>query len=97
MSQGIRQLLPSREQLRWDMINLDSQLPPEHRARLVWAFVKTLDLTAFYARIEARDDLPGRPAAEPAVLLALWLHATLDGVGSARAIERLCEYHAAYR
>jgi hypothetical protein len=31
------------------------------------------------------------------VLLALWLYATLDGVGSARAIERLCEYHAAYR
>lgn len=97
MSQGLRLLLPDREQLRWDTIDLDSQLPPEHRARLVWAFVKTLDLTAFYARIEARDDLPGRPAAEPAVLLALWLHATLDGVGSARAIERLCEYHAAYR
>jgi hypothetical protein len=31
------------------------------------------------------------------VLLALWLYATLDGVGSARAIERLCEHHAAYR
>jgi transposase len=97
MSQGLRLLLPDREQLRWDTIDLDSQLPPEHRARLVWAFVKTLDLTAFYARIKARDDLPGRPAAEPAVLLALWLYATLDGVGSARAIERLCEHHAAYR
>jgi hypothetical protein len=97
MSQGLRLLLPDREQLRWDTIDLDSQLPPEHRTRLVWAFVETLDLTAFYARIEARDDLPGRPAAEPAVLLALWLYATLDGVGSARAIERLCEHHAAYR
>lgn len=97
MSQGIRLLLPNREQLRWDTINLDSQVPPEHRARLVWAFVETLDLSAFHARIKARDDLPGRPAAAPAVLLALWLYATLDGVGSARAIERLCEHHAAYR
>ena len=97
MGQGIRLLLPDRMQLRWDTIDLDSQLPPEHRARLVWAFVETLDLTAFHARIKARDDLPERPAAEPAVLLALWLYGTLDGVGSARAIERLCEHHAAYR
>jgi len=29
--------------------------------------------------------------------MALWLYATLDGVGSARAIERLCEQHDAYR
>jgi len=85
MSLGIRLLLPNRMQLRWDTINLDSQLPPDHRARLVWAFVETLDLSELHARIKARDDLPGRPAAEPAVLLALWLYATLDGVGSARA------------
>jgi transposase len=97
MSLGIRLLLPNRMQLRWDTINLDSQLPPDHRARVVWAFVETLDLSELHARIKARDDLPGRPAAEPAVLLALWLYATLDGVGSARAIERLCEHHAAYR
>lgn len=97
MSQGPRLILPDREQLRWDLINLDSQLPPDHRARLVWAFVGRLDLSEFHARIRARDDLPGRPAADPAVLLAVWLYATLDGVGSARAIERLCEHHAAYR
>jgi transposase len=97
MSQGIRLLRPDRGQLRWDRVDLDSQLPPDHRARLVWAFVGTLELSAFHARIKARDDLPGRPAADPAVLLALWLHATLEGIGSARAIERLCQQHAAYR
>ncbi len=97
MSHGIRLLRPDRVQLRWDTIDQDSQLPPDHRARLVWGFVGTLDLSAFHARIKARDDLPGRPAADPAVLLAMWLYATLDGVGSARAIERLCDQHAAYR
>ena len=30
-------------------------------------------------------------------MLALWLYATSDGVGSARALERLCESHDAYR
>ena len=45
----------------------------------------------------ARDDLPGRPAAAPAVLLALWLYAVGRRRFGARAIERLCEHHAAYR
>ena len=97
MSQGPRVLRPERGQLRWEMVDLDSQLPPEHRARLVWSFVAGLDLADFYARIKARDDTAGRPASDPAVLLAVWLYATLEGIGAARAIERLCEHHAAYR
>ena len=97
MSQGPRVLRPERGQLRWEMVDLDSQLPPEHRARLVWSFVSGLDLADFYARIKARDDTAGRPASDPAVLLAVWLYATLEGIGAARAIERLCEHHAAYR
>lgn len=39
----------------------------------------------------------GRPATDPAILVALWLYATLAGVGSARALERLCAEHHAYR
>ncbi len=83
--------------MRWDLVDLNSQLPADHRARLVWSFVSTLDLSAFDARIKARDQQAGRPASDPAVLLAVWLYATLEGVGAARAIARLCEYHAAYR
>jgi transposase len=90
-------LRPERDQLRWDMVDPDSPLPPDHRARLVWSFVLGLELSAFYARIKARDDAAGRPASDPAVLLAVWLYATLEGIGAARAIARLCEYHAAYR
>lgn len=97
MSEGVRLIRPDRAQLRWDTVDLDSQLPPEHRARVVWAFVEGLDLSAFHDRIKARDDQPGRPAADPAVLLGLWLYATTEGVGSARALERLCQQHAAYR
>ena len=97
MSQGVRVIGPDRAQLRWDMVDLESQLPQEHRARLVWAFVEGLDLSAFYARIKARDDVAGRPATDPRVLLAVWLYATLEGIGSARAIDRLCRQHAAYR
>src|SRR6476659_138867 len=68
MSQGPRVLRLERGQLRWEMVDLDSQLPPEHRARLVWSFVAGLDLADFYARIKARDDTAGRLASDPAVL-----------------------------
>lgn len=97
MSQGARVIRPDRSQQRWDMVDLDSQLPPDHRARVIWMLVADLDLSGFYARIKARDDEAGRPASDPAVLLAVWLYATVEGIGSARAIDRLCEHHAAYR
>jgi transposase len=97
MSEGVRVIGPDRAQLRWDMVDLDSQLPDDHRARLVWAFVEGLDLSEFYERIKARDAVAGRPATDPRVVLAVWLYATLEGIGSARAIDRLCQQHAAYR
>lgn len=93
----IRLLRPQRRQVRWDYYELDALLPPDHRARLLWAYVEGLDLSALYSRIKARGSQAGRPASDPAVVLAIWLYATLDGVGSARAIERLCRDHVAYR
>ncbi|HML14930.1 MAG TPA: IS1182 family transposase [Xanthobacteraceae bacterium] len=79
------------------MVDLESQIEAGHLARVVWAFVETLDLSALYAAIRARDEVAGRPTADPRVLLALWLYATAEGVGSARALERLCRSHCAYR
>jgi transposase len=92
-----RYLEAERTQLRWDMVDLESQLPMEHRARVVWGFVGDLELSALYARIRAREGEPGRPPPDPRILLALWLFATLEGVGSARQLDRLCERDIAYR
>jgi transposase len=97
MSQGVRVIRPDRAQLRWDIVDLDSQLPDDHRARVVWAFVQGLDLGEFYDRIKARDAVAGRPASDPEVVLAVWLYATMEGIGAARAVDRLCQQHAAYR
>ena len=41
--------------------------------------------------------MAGRPTPDPKILLGLWLYATVEGVGSARALARLCGHHAAYR
>lgn len=97
MSDGPRVLRPDREQLCWDMIDLESQIAPDHMARVVWAFVESLDLSPLYDRIKARDEVAGRPTPDPRVLLALWLYATAEGVGSARELDRLCRAHVAYR
>lgn len=88
---------PNRAQLEFRPVDLESLLPADHRARIVWAFVEGLDLSALYGAIRAVEGGAGRPAIDPMILMALWLHATLEGVGSARAIERLCEQHDAYR
>lgn len=76
---------------------LDDLLADDHQARVVWRFVEGLDLTALYARIRAVEGHPGRPPADPRVLTALWLCATLEGVGSARALDYLCTHHHAFR
>jgi transposase len=88
---------PDRAQTRWDFIDLEALLPADHRARIVWSFVEGLDLSPLYDAIKSREGEPGRPPADPAVLLALWLYATIEGVGSARELDRLAERDLSYR
>lgn len=97
MTDGARVLRPDRDQTRLEVVDLDSLLGPDHPARVVWAFVSSLDLGAFYDQIKARDSEPGRPASDPAVQLALFLYGLVEGIGSARLICSLSEHHAAYR
>jgi len=87
----------NRTQIELRPCDLESVLPPGHAARLVWRFVEGLDLSAFYAAIRAREGHAGRSPIDPRILTALWLYATIDGVGSAREVDRLCEAHDAYR
>jgi len=97
MAGKARYLEADRAQLRWDAVDLDSQLVTDHRARVVWAFVEQLDLSDLYGGIRALEGEPGRPPPDPKILLALWLYATLEGIGSARQLDRLCERDVAYR
>jgi transposase len=87
----------NREQVELVAVDLEAVLPPGHAARLVWRFVEGLDLSAFYTTIKAREGGPGRSPIDPKILVALWLYATIDGVGSAREVDRLCRRHDAYR
>ena len=72
------------------MRSLDELLPGSHVARLVWEFVQKLDLSVYYAEIKAVEGGAGRNPVDPAIPLALWLLATIDGEGSARQLARHC-------
>jgi len=76
--------------------SLDQLLPADHQARIVWAFVQSLDIEPFYEKIEVTANKAGRSAIAPEILLALWLQATLDGIGSARELDRRCERDIPY-
>lgn len=92
-----RVLSPVRGQIEWAPRDLEATLPEDHAARAIWGLLEKLDLAGFYGSIKAVLDGPGRPTTDPQVLLALWLLATVEGVGSARQLARLCEQHDAYR
>src|SRR5919205_3940105 len=70
-------------------------LPEGHLAWFVLDAVAGMDLAAFYGRY--RRDGIGRPAYDPAMIVALLLYAYARGVRSARKIERACEEDVAFR
>ncbi len=88
---------PQRQQREWADFCLDETLPLDDVARTVWLYVQGLDLTELYAAIQVSEHQAGRAAIAPEVLMALWLMATIDGIGSARELARRCERDARYR
>jgi transposase len=75
--------------------DLREWLPEGHLAGFVVETVEQLDLEAVYAYY--RRDGRGRPAHDPAMMVALVLYAYAVGVTSSRAIERRCVEDVAFR
>ena len=96
---GIQRLIERGNRLQETMVfgSLDAQLAVDHRARVVDDAVQSMDLREFYQDIGSTCGGGGRPVHDPAVLLGIWLLATLDGYGSARELARLVDEHVAYR
>ena len=89
--------IPHRDQVEMRWASLDQLLEFGHRARVVWAAVCGLDLSRWLDEIKAVEGHVGRDATDPRLLVALWVFATLDAVGSAREVARLCQEHLAYQ
>jgi transposase len=89
--------LPQRDQVEMYWASLDELLESDHPARVVWAAVCGLDLSRWLSSIKAVEGSVGRDSTDPRLLVALWIYAVLDGVGSARELARLCTKHLAYQ
>jgi transposase len=88
---------PVRDQVELRAVELDRLIGADHHARVIWDYVRGLDLRSLEQAVRAREHTPGQAPVSPRLLLALWLYATSEGIGSARALARLCESHDAYR
>src|ERR1700761_6499493 len=88
---------PERQQIGWQQASLDELVSPDHPVRAIWGLVSALDLGELHDRVKAREGVPGQAPPAPELMLALWLWATIEGIGSARLLARLCEEHLAYR
>lgn len=80
-----------------EALDLESLIDEAHPARVIWAYAQRVDMSDFEAGVRSREGLPGMPQTSPHLLLALWLYGISDGVGSARALARLCQSAAPYR
>lgn len=88
---------PVRDEVTFQVCDLDGLLDEAHPARLIWAYASQVDLSDLEAAVKSREGVAGMPQTSPHLLLALWLYATTRGVGSARELARLCESEAAFR
>jgi transposase len=87
----------NRQQVVFRAGPLDALIAQDHPARVVWEYVKGLDLAPLYDRIKSVERGPGRTPIDPKILMALWLYATVEGVGSARRLDELCREHAVFQ
>lgn len=87
----------NREQLCWRRVDVERLIGEEHPARAVWEFVGKLDMSGYQEEARAVEGKAGRPGWDPRLVISLWVYAYGEGVGSARAIEELCEWEPAYQ
>ncbi len=92
-----RILTANRQQVEMHIEALDSLIPEDHKVRVVWEMTQQYNLAKLYEQIGSIEGEAGRPAIDPRILVAVWLYATSEGIGSAREVARLCEEHLAYR
>jgi len=87
---------PERFQVEMQLLSLDEWLDKNHRVRIVWEYVQSLDLSDLYGEIKSVESHVGRNAIDPQILFALWLFATIEGISSARRIAELTKRDIPY-
>ncbi len=88
---------PIRNQIEVTTGCLDDYLSEDHKVRKVWMYVEQLDLSQILRKIKAVESRPGASAIDPRILIAIWLYAFIEGIISAKTINRYCKEHIAFK
>lgn len=88
---------PIRNQIEFVNSSLDELIHEDHQIRNIWNYVEQMDFSSFLNKIHSTTCNPGRSATDPKLLLALWIYAIVEGIGSARVIDRYCSEHMAFK
>ncbi len=86
---SVRLRRAERFQIRYRDVVLDEMVAIDHRVRLIWQYVLSLDLSPLYEKIRAVEGKAGRDATDPAIHMTLWMYAITEGIGSARKLAEL--------
>jgi transposase len=87
----------NRDQAVLKPTHVEDLVGPDHEVRAIWEITGRVDLSTYYDDIGAVEGKAGREAHDPRVMVALWIYAYKEGIGSAREISRLCEYDPAFQ
>jgi transposase len=88
---------PVRNQIEFTNSCLDDLISDDHQVRNIWHYVEQMDLSIISKKIQSTLNSPGRPTIDPKVMLTLWIYALIEGIGSARVIDRYCSEHLAFK
>lgn len=88
---------PIRNQIEFVHASLDDLIPEDHQVRNIWNYIDQMDLSSILGKIKSTSGNPGRSATDPKIYLSLWIYAIIEGIGSARVIERYCSEHIIFK
>lgn len=88
---------PIRSQVEFINSSLDDLIPDDHQVRNIWNYINQMDFTPFLRKIKSTSSNPGRSAIDPKILLGLWIYAIIEGIGSARVLDRYCSEHIVFK
>lgn len=86
-----------RAQVRWEQLDIEELIRPNHAARVIWEVSGKFDFGKFEQSRKSREQGVGRPCWPPRLLASIWIYSYSLGVASARAIERMMEYEPGLR
>lgn len=87
----------NRKQLLLRPVDVENLVPRDHAVRAIWEITGRIDLTPYYQCIKAVQGKAGSTAFDPRLLICIWVYSYSKGIGSAREISKLIEYHPAYQ